>query len=475
MPSGSDIRTVLEKAAESLASFNVLFQNASNKNYDSYQISNALFPEKLHQALVLVEADLKELDKNPESIKRAFLLLSEKPDSVDALNSLNSFVQFTARSFAENLETSLLESLSLKSTYGQDSNTFSFLAAHAFRLATVFPALVKAYLKMLENAIPQASLSRLNPGTEKLTEIPDLFKTGDGKLNNELTAKIVEEAKKADPFHGGRAFRYIDDKFHPTTLSSIRAVKDFYGYPAARNQFKKHFENFSNGNSNLPLLITSLPGLGKTHFTIAHVLYFPNLTLILPEPADLEKPFENLIKTLARRKDHRFVIFFDDIDTRKVDWYYFRTHVGGSFVLPENVTIVIASNYEFPANISSRGRGFVFPMFDEIACQEMVHDFLVSLGMKTPPTELVSVIAADYVEEFGQKMFEELSPRTLVRYLDKYNRDMKKRKRMLDMSREEVITRPDSQMFFDVNVKLMRALYGEDAINEIRNRQLGGR
>jgi hypothetical protein len=143
-------------------------------------------------------------------------------------------------------------------------------------------------------------------------------------------------------------------------------------------------------------------------------LHFPNLTLILPEPGDLERPLEKLIRRLAARKDRRFVLFFDDVDAPRIDWYFFRTNVGGSFCLPSNVIIAIASNYQFPANISSRGTGLSFPMFDEIRCQEMIFDFLRSFGMRQPPAELVSVIAADYVEEFGQKFFEELSPRTLV-------------------------------------------------------------
>jgi hypothetical protein len=103
----------------------------------------------------------------------------------------------------------------------------------------------------------------------------------------------------------------------------------------------------------------------------------------------------------------------------------------------------------------------------------MSQDVLRSMGMKKPPAELVSVIAADYVEDFGQKMFEELSPRTLVRYLERYEKDGVKRKRMLDLSREDVVTRPDAQVFFEVNVKLLRALHGEEAVKRLQEEQLG--
>jgi len=107
--------------------------------------------------------------------------------------------------------------------------------------------------------------------------------------------------------------------------------------------------------------------------------------------------------------------------------------VGGSFALPQNISIAIASNYEFPANISSRGRGITFPIFDEIECKEMVSDFLKHMGMKKPPEPLIAIISADYVEAFGQNAFEELSPRTLVRYLEQYDNDAAKRKKMLQL------------------------------------------
>jgi hypothetical protein len=103
----------------------------------------------------------------------------------------------------------------------------------------------------------------------------------------------------------------------------------------------------------------------------------------------------------------------------------------------------------------------------------MIYDFLSDMRMKKPASELVDVIAADYVEEFGQRRFEELSPRTLARYLEKYENDLDKRKRMLDISKEEVVSRPDAAVFFDLNIKLVRSFYGEDAIEELQRKQLG--
>jgi hypothetical protein len=349
-----------------------------------------------------------------------------------------------------------------------------FLLKHAERFYELCSSAVGDYVALIESLGKKDDvLSRLDPDAGKFKTGRSPFKFAAGKLTGGSFRKLKKKTLELDPFRLGRAFRYLDGAFHKANLSSIRPVSQFYGYPHARRRFREYFEMFSSGKSNLPLLISSLPGLGKTHFTISHALSYDNLTLILPEPECLEKKLEELIRKLSLRKNRRFVLFFDDVNTGTVDWYYFRMNIGGSFSLPENITIVIASNHKFPANISSRGCGFEFPMFDEINCQEMIHDYLASLGMKKPPPELVAVIAADYVEEFGQKMFEELSPRTLARYLDRYNNDAAKRKKMLDVSHEEVVTRPDSQVFYEVNIKLLRDLYGEEAIEELRKQQLG--
>jgi len=103
----------------------------------------------------------------------------------------------------------------------------------------------------------------------------------------------------------------------------------------------------------------------------------------------------------------------------------------------------------------------------------MIEDFLQANGIKQPSANLIAVIAADYVEQFGQKMFEELSPRTLVRYLEDFAVDNRKKRWMLDSSRQDVIPHPDPQVFYDENLKLMRAVYGEEIIEKLRNKELG--
>ncbi len=470
-----ELRLKLEEAG---ASFNVLFQTPGADALGIRDVSNKDFLLSYLDILRSVSWDLLELENNPAAAAMKKRQLSDDCDSIDFINS---FTDKHCESFERILESCIFDVFVSYGFFCEELDVAELsankklihLIKHAARFYKLAACVIMDFLKLLDMAVPDGGLDRIAPEARGFIVGDSPFKLAGGKLSKKTAQVLLNKAAELDSFCMGRTFRYADGKFHPANLSSIRSVAQFYGYNNAKMQFKKHFSDFSLGKSNLPLLISSLPGLGKTHFSIAHTLAFENLTLILPEPEDLEKPLECLIRKLATRKNRRFVLFFDDVNPKKVNWYYFRTNVGGSFALPDNISIVIASNYKFPANISSRGRGFVFPMFDEINCQKMIYDYLVSLGMRKPPSELVSVMAADYIEEFGQKMFEELSPRTLVRYLDRYNNDTTKRKRMLDLSHEEVVSRPDSQMFFEVNVKLLRDLYGEEAIEELKKEQLG--
>lgn len=285
-------------------------------------------------------------------------------------------------------------------------------------------------------------------------------------------AQVIELLKKSDPFSSGKVFSYRQCRFVAVEPSSVRPVNKFYGYPGVRSAYEDHFRNFACGKTNLPLLINSLPGYGKTSMVISYALAQGNIIPILAEPDALEENWTPLIQALAKRKDHRFVIFFDDIDPAKVDWYSFRTNVGGAFAPPENVMPVLTANYEFPASILSRGRKITYPVFDELRCSEMVEDFLRGFGMQRPPVNLISLIGAEYTNEFGQKKFTELSPRTLIRYLGIYEHDQNKRRTMIELAAGEMITRPDPELFYEFNINLMRSLYGEEYIQRLLKEKL---
>ena len=310
--------------------------------------------------------------------------------------------------------------------------------------------------------------SQIPGGTEKL--LPR-SRTLFGNLP-ESAVEVIELLKKCDPFSSGRVFCYRQRRFVAVEPSSVRDVNKFYGYPGVRKAYEEHFRDFACGRTNLPLLINSLPGYGKTSMVISYALAQKNIIPILAEPDALEENWTPLIQSLAKRDDHRFVIFFDDIDPAKVDWYSFRTNVGGAFAPPDNVMPVLTANYEFPASILSRGRKITYPVFDELRCSEMIEDFLRGFGMQRPPVNLISLIGAEYTNEFGQKKFTELSPRTLIRYLAIYERDQNKRRTMIELASGEMIPHPDPELFYEFNINLMRTLYGEEYIQRLLKEKL---
>ena len=103
---------------------------------------------------------------------------------------------------------------------------------------------------------------------------------------------------------------------------------------------------------------------------------------------------------------------------------------------------------------------------------EMVEDFLSGFGVKRTAKNLISIISADYTEEFSQKKFTELSPRSLIRYLSGYEHDQIKRKTMVELSFGPMITRPDAELFYEFNIELMRSLYGEEYIQKLLKERL---
>ncbi len=312
------------------------------------------------------------------------------------------------------------------------------------------------------NAV-RTSSRRLSPEAKKLAALlPDSSDPG----------KIAAEIAAHDRFSRCRTFRFDGENLVEAQVGSAKKISSFYGFAGVRAIIADHLADFRRGLVNVPLLIHSLPGYGKTSMTISYALAEKDDVLVLAGPDALSASWSRLYALLAARPDRRFILFFDDIEPENVDWYMFRTHVGGAYSLPKHILVVLASNYEFPASILSRGRSVTFPVFDELRCTEMVEDFLRDFGLKRPPENLVALLGADYTEAFGQKKFTELSPRTLMRHLLVYAQSREKRQLLADMSTGEVITRPDPTLFYEFNIELMRTLYGDHYIERLREEKL---
>lgn len=474
--------SLLEKQLhEARSSINVLFLQADSaveSGLAVIDIRRKPFILEYLDALNTTIADLRKFiaDTAGHGNERFWQTSDPRADSIDNLNRLAA--RYGKQPLARILEQAVFESLfyhDMICRVGTDdfapSETGRFMLLHAERVCRS-PQTLKAYLALMGDSCPEKSLPRLRPDVVEILSGKPVIEKVRGKAFAVNFMTLAREFAAPDIFDKGRTYRYADEQFTPANLSWIRKTDDFFGYHGVRNLFEDYYSSFVQGRTGLPLLVSSLPGLGKTHFAIAYALARPELTLILVGPDDLEKGFEPLIGKLASRRDRRFVLFFDDIDPGKINWYYFRTNVGGSLALPDNISVVIASNHEFPANILSRGRAIKFPMFDEIRCMEMIEEFLKSRGMKHCSWQLVSIIATDYLEEFSQHKFEELSPRTLLHYLEIYGRDIKRRKRILEMSRSDVIPKPDPQIFYEFNIKLMKILYGEEILDVLREERL---
>ncbi len=320
------------------------------------------------------------------------------------------------------------------------------------------------FFRALHSLLSEETPPNLLPGAlAMLDKIP---------LPPENDREFIRYVVSFDQFAKGRCFRFRNNAFEPVAPENVKSPESFFGFHGPRRSFREQFRDFASGKAAVPLLISSLPGHGKTQMTMSYALAHKELTLIIAPAEALEAPLEGLMEQLKIRSDRRFALFFDDVDPNVLDWYTFRTHVGGTYSPPENVMLIVASNYEFPPSILSRGRSVAFPTFDDVRCIEMVEEFLAEHGFRRPNNNLILLIAARYTEEFGQKRYTELSPRTLMRFLLQFEESPQKRRDIVAMSCGQMVTKPDSQLFYDFNIRLMRKMYGEEYIENMLKERL---
>jgi|GEM_PF-506749 len=473
---------LFEQAETALTDLNVLFETpAGTGSMEVNDIEHRSFIQLVRAALTAVMDDLSPARLPQLGHRGRRVEPGGRPDSIDRLNQLAEFCR--RQPFASALEAALMDLIAVQPDFFDiavrpehaDYDRVIYQLEHAARLGRIMTSCFSDYLQLVKKlgGKPGAD-TRIGPDALRLGGVNRLLPDyRAGALSEKEVWQLHELAQSADPFRSGSVFRYVGESFLPATLTGVRPVDKFYGYGSVKSLFAQHFTAFLHGDGNTPILINSLPGMGKTSLTIAHTLAYPELTLVLPEPEALGSGLPLLLRRLEQRRNRKFVVFFDDLEPAKIDWYYFRTHLGGSLGAPDNVMLALASNYTYPPNVCSRGREVDFPVFDVVTCSGMIEDYLHGLKMHAPNADLIAVIAADYQEAFGQKIYAELSPRSLVRYLESFDHDLRRRKRLLEMSKGIVITKPDPQMFYDFNVKLIRQFYGEAGLEELRERILG--
>ncbi len=389
-------------------------------------------------------------------------LAGERPAAgqADAIDYLNQLTRLAAtRPLAERLGEALCDALLdwLPTDAHADADRLGFAAEHARRLVGQGLAVVTDYIKQVRSADPAAS-DRIIPGA--LGEFPPqlAWLADKKKLNAAALDRLLRVIHEQDQFATHRTYRAIGGQIMPDAIGDIRPLDRLFGYVNEKHFLEAHFSAFAEGRSVPPLLLYGLPGLGKTHFTIAYTLAY-ELVLVGADQDHLGQPLHDLLAVLGRHRHRRFVLFFDDIDAEAADWSHFRHHVSGYLPYPGNVSMVIASNVPFPANVRSRCTSFEFRPMDPVVTTEIIEDYLrKQVGMQNPSRRLAGVVAADFVNEYVNGPLPELTPRSLIRYLEMFERDDNRRLALLTESLQPAARMPTVEPFMESNRKLLEEM-----------------
>lgn len=461
------ISTVESLLRNAQASANVLFQRPQGAELTTRKALHRETLQTYTACLHAIELELAEITHESDAAARYYAVTKDGPDSIDYANHL--IAMGNGRTFAERLSECIWDSVRecLPADLEQVGDNPRLLHAmrHAYRMFEVGVEVLNAHMQLLNDlSEPRDSdaLPRLDPtgfGThgEDRVEISE-----DGAID--LTT-IQDKLRKHDLFAASRAFRPFHDELHPGSIGAIRDFERFYGYTREREFFTGYFSEFVAGRETQPLLLSGMPGIGKTHLTMACTFSIPELTLILADQSYLENALEWLVDVIEQHRYRRFVLFFDDIEPDAVNWTTFRNQVDGFLPYAGNVAMVIAANAEFPAPIRSRCRTFEFRAMDPEVCQEFIADYLEEhRWMSQPYPNLVSTIASDFVSMYKRRVLSELTPRSLVKYLENLQADKDRIKKLIRESLEDIIRVPSEEAFIESNrniINQLRASRGE--------------
>lgn len=355
----------------------------------------------------------------------------DAPDSIDYANNL--FRTRVGKDFSDLLKkkicfelSSLLDLNHIQENCNARTHQLLLHSARLLRLACEIP--VQYFSSIKKSAADISGLSRLIDFDPPQIGEP-IF--GESEEVSMIDQKAIEDlvfyVRELDGFSEERAFTFDSDiEFHPFSTDHIRDRTDFYGYRETKLFYMDHFSEFSGGQPVLPLFVYGPPGLGKTHFTMSMALAYQNLILVCMEKEQFENRLGELFQRLENYSYRRFVVFIDDIDPKAVDWYQFRSFVDGMMRIPQNISLIISTNFEFSSRILSRGKKLEFESMNSVIAEEMIRDYFASFSEEPPPEALVKIIAADYVNEQINGPLQELTPRSLLVYLETLERDRKR-------------------------------------------------
>lgn len=466
--------------AQALTSASVLFQRPSNGQVSVRAIVHRQKIDNFLRALQAVRDELTQAREEASTSRRYYEVVDESPDSIDYINTL--VADGSGRPFSDFLTDATWDAVRERLPRGpvrrgMDLSHFTHTLAHAQRLLATGIGALTAYTVLLESSAQGAvseSIPRLDPTALGESQAE---RTLDSALDGALTPKKVKaistRIKRHDRFAQSRTFRVMAGDILPGTIGEIRMLENFYGYTQERKILGKILTDFIDGVTNRPLLVTGMPGMGKTHMTIAHALSQDGLTLVNAEQEDLGAGLEELVITLGQHPYRKFLVFFDDVEPDHVPWSTFRNQVDGYLPYPDNVEIVIATNGEFPASIRSRCRVFELRPMNPEVCEEFIVDYLNEhRWMSQPYPNLVSTLAADFSSMFRRRVVNELTPRSLIQYFEMLEKDTEKIRRLIRESLEDVVRVPSEEPFIESNRQILHRLERERGI---RRNSLEGR
>ena len=466
--------------ASAISSFRVLFQDPTDTGLMA--ITRSTHREFLQTYLDMLKAMHQEIVTNAKQTgdgqenkqpniadNRLYISIDERSDFIDYYNQLVSLADGSdiSQLLSGCIWDSIGSTLPRKIHERDHTTTIQHIARHANWLLQLGILVPEKYSAQLREAIVDTQLPvRIDPttlGTIQKPEVLQRFLTGN--IDESGRDELVRLIRQNDSFSHGQVYESHNGRITQSDIGNLTPLGMFYGYQKEKGFFDNTLWEFTDNKLAQPVIITGFQGFGKTHFIHAYGTEYAGLTMIRAGNTELDQHFPGLIDELTNRYHYRrFMLFFDDVKPHLVNWEYFKPLVDGQQPFPENVMIVMASNYEFPPPITSRAKNMTFGPMTAKLCYQMIEDYLHKNGMKTLEEEAelsgvepdiikkrrrhgICAIVNNYVIEYKRGAYSELTGRSLASYLDTFNDNVAKLKSLMTtgMSREVQLT--DEEVF----------------------------